>query len=54
MPYIFLTTSGNRKNVVEAYDQSVQGYFVKPLTKGDAKKSIAAILEYWKSSMSPY
>ncbi|HEX8269808.1 MAG TPA: response regulator [Flavobacterium sp.] len=54
VPYLFFTTSASQKSVVEAYDQSVQGFFVKPSTMEASRKSVAAIIEYWKLSMSPY
>jgi CheY-like chemotaxis protein len=30
IPYLFFTTSANKKSVIDAYTMSVQGFFVKP------------------------
>ena len=52
IPYVFFTTSANRKNIVDAYEQSVYGFFVKPASIPDFEKVIRNIVEYWKSNVS--
>ncbi len=53
IPYLFFTTSGEQKYVVDAYSKSVQGFFVKPNTFEKLKRTIKIIVEYWLECESP-
>jgi len=53
IPYLFFTTSGEQKHVVDAYSKSVQGFFVKPNTFEKLKRTIKIIVEYWLECESP-
>ena len=53
IPYLFFTTSAEQKMVVNAYSQSIQGFFVKPFTFVDLKRVLGNIIEYWKDCHSP-
>jgi len=53
IPYLFFTTSANKKSVSEAYATSVQGFFIKPMDFGKLKNTIRKIVEYWQECYSP-
>jgi CheY-like chemotaxis protein len=53
IPFIFLTTSGDKKAVEEAYDLQVQGFFVKEITYEGINKQLRGIVDYWKSCRHP-
>lgn len=53
IPYIFLTTSGYNREVVEkAYKLSVQGYFQKPNSAKHLKVMIKTWVSYWKNAIT--
>ncbi|WP_289024155.1 response regulator [uncultured Salegentibacter sp.] len=47
IPTVILTTSNNRKDVLECYRIGVSGYIIKPLKYDDYVTKIKAVLEYW-------
>jgi CheY-like chemotaxis protein len=47
IPAIILTTSNNRKDVMECYRIGIAGYLLKPLKYDDYVDSIKKLLEYW-------
>jgi CheY-like chemotaxis protein len=53
IPYLFFSTSGAQKHVVDAYSRSVQGFFVKPSNYEKLKNTIRKIVEYWQECVSP-
>ena len=53
IPYLFFSTAINQKAVIEAYSQSVQGFFVKPNSMAELEKTISAIMEYWRRCAAP-
>ena len=53
IPYLFFSTALNQKSVIEAYSQSVQGFFVKQSTMAELEKTISAIMEYWRRCAAP-
>jgi CheY-like chemotaxis protein len=53
IPFIFFTTTANKTFVLEAYYNSVQGFFQKPNSFGDLERTIKLIIDYWKESISP-
>ena len=53
IPYLFFTTSADKKSVVKAYAMSVQGFFVKPNTMQDLENLIRKIVEYWQECIAP-
>ncbi|WP_417354694.1 response regulator [Flavobacterium sp.] len=51
IPFIFLTTArDNEKFLRKAYELSIQGYFVKPISYPAYKKLINDIITYWKNA----
>ncbi|HTE33926.1 MAG TPA: response regulator [Chryseolinea sp.] len=53
IPYIFFTTAATKEAVVNAYSFSAQGFFKKPVSYGELKLCIKAIVDYWKLCYSP-
>jgi CheY-like chemotaxis protein len=53
IPFIFFTTTANKKSVLEAYYKSVQGFFQKPNTLEELENKIKIIIEYWKECIAP-
>jgi CheY-like chemotaxis protein len=47
IPSIILTTSNNRKDVLECYRIGIAGYVLKPLKYDDYVSRIKALIEYW-------
>ena len=47
IPAIILTTSNNRKDVMECYRIGIAGYLLKPLKYDDYVDRIKKLLEYW-------
>lgn len=53
IPYLFFSTALNQKAVIDAYSQSVQGFFVKQNSMLELEKTISAIMEYWRRCAAP-
>lgn len=53
IPYLFFSTAANQKHVIDAYSQSVQGFFVKQSSMAEIKKTISVIIEYWRRCAAP-
>ncbi|HYC87526.1 MAG TPA: response regulator [Chryseosolibacter sp.] len=53
IPYLFFSTAVSQKSVIDAYSQSVQGFFVKPNSASELRKTISAIMEYWRRCAAP-
>jgi CheY-like chemotaxis protein len=53
IPYLFFSTAVDQKAVINAYSQSVQGFFVKPNSMSELEKTISAIMEYWRRCAAP-
>lgn len=47
IPSIILTTSNNRKDVMECYRIGIAGYLLKPLKYDDYVDRIKKLIEYW-------
>ena len=53
IPYLFFSTAANQKAVIDAYSQSVQGFFIKPNSMAELEKTISLIIEYWRRCAAP-
>jgi CheY-like chemotaxis protein len=53
IPFIFLSTAARQKEVEEAYDLTVQGFFVKASQLAEMEKSLELILKYWLKCKHP-
>lgn len=48
IPFVFFSTSSDEYAVKQAYDLTVQGYFVKPYSIPDIKATLKLIIDYWE------
>ena len=53
IPFVFLSTAARQKEVEEAYDLTVQGFFVKASQLTEMEKSLELILNYWLKCKHP-
>jgi len=53
IPYLFFSTASSQKAVIDAYSQSVQGFFVKPNSMDELEDTIRTIMEYWRRCAAP-
>ena len=53
IPYLFFSTAVNQKSVIDAYSQSVQGFFVKQNSMNELEKTVTVIMEYWRRCAAP-
>ena len=53
IPYLFFTTTSTQKAVIDAYSQSVQGFFVKANSVEKLERTIKRIVEYWQECEAP-
>ena len=53
IPYLFFSTTSEQQFIIDAYSKSVQGFFIKPRTYDDLRKTLKTIIEYWKTCVSP-
>ena len=47
IPIIILTTSNNKKDVLECYKIGVSGYIIKPLKYNDYVTKVEKVISYW-------
>ena len=48
LPVFAFTTSNEDSDKIEAYNLNVSGYIIKPVEPDSFKKTMIALLEYWK------
>ncbi|HEY0656332.1 MAG TPA: response regulator [Chryseosolibacter sp.] len=53
IPFVFFTTAASKPQVVEAYNLTVQGFFIKESTFDETEKVLRLIFEYWKKCRHP-
>lgn len=53
IPYLFFSTAADQRSVIDAYSQSVQGFFVKQNSLTELEKTITVIMEYWRRCAAP-
>jgi DNA-binding NarL/FixJ family response regulator len=53
VPFIFWTTQASEMQIVQAYDLSIHGLFIKDSDYNEFKKSFTTIITYWKKSKMP-
>ena len=54
IPFVFFSTSADKKSVDTAYkEMTVQGFFQKPFSYEDLKKTLRLIIDYWKECKHP-
>lgn len=54
VPFIFLTTSDEKKTIDDAYRiTNLQGYFKKGTSMQEIRRKLKCILDYWKEALHP-
>jgi CheY-like chemotaxis protein len=53
IPFIFYSTSGDKQTVSKAFEEQVQGYFIKDFSVNDIKENLKLILTYWQKCRHP-
>ena len=53
IPFIFYSTSGNKTIVEKAFEQNIQGFFIKENNLADIRRSFEMIFNYWQKSLQP-
>lgn len=53
IPYLFFTTSAEKKAVIEAYSMSAQGFFIKQSSMSELQETLRIIIVYLKLCYSP-
>lgn len=53
IPYLFFSTNAEQAHVIEAYSQSIQGFFIKPSSYEHLKQTLKLIVDYWLKCVSP-
>jgi CheY-like chemotaxis protein len=49
IPFIFISTSADQFAIKQAYNLTVQGYFVKQHSIPEIKKMVKLIIDYWEN-----
>lgn len=53
IPFVFLSTTAQPREVQVAYDLTVQGFFLKAMTFPEMQKACKLILDYWHHCIHP-
>lgn len=53
IPFVFIATSDMQKEVNEAYELTIQGYFKKPSSPEELKTLLGNVITYWSLCRHP-
>jgi CheY-like chemotaxis protein len=53
IPFVFFTTAASEHQIKEAYDLTVQGFFIKESSFIETEKTFRLILDYWERCKHP-
>jgi CheY-like chemotaxis protein len=53
IPFVFFTTAASKTQIQEAYDLTVQGFFLKESSFIETERTFRLILEYWDKCRHP-
>jgi CheY-like chemotaxis protein len=53
IPFVFFSTSSRPKEILQAYEMMVQGYFIKSNDFENLKALLKVIIDYWKVCRHP-
>lgn len=53
IPFIFISNLARRKDILEAYEYRVQGFFEKPATLKEQAEMLEKIIRYWIDCRHP-
>jgi CheY-like chemotaxis protein len=53
IPFVFFTTAASAQQIRQAYDLTVQGFFIKESSFIETERTFKLILDYWDKSKHP-
>jgi CheY-like chemotaxis protein len=53
IPFVFFSTAASPEQIKEAYNLTVQGFFLKEATFDELEETLGMILAYWKKCKHP-
>lgn len=53
IPFVFFTTAASARQIREAYDLTVQGFFLKESSFIETEKTFRLVLDYWDKCKHP-
>jgi DNA-binding NarL/FixJ family response regulator len=53
VPFIFWSTTASEQQIVQAYNLSVHGFFIKGTSMEELKATFINIISYWRRSKMP-
>jgi CheY-like chemotaxis protein len=53
IPFVFFTTAASKHQIEEAYDLTVQGFFLKERSFIETEKTFKLVLDYWDKCKHP-
>jgi CheY-like chemotaxis protein len=53
IPFVILSTAANHNEIINAYNHSVQGYFLKGQTYDTLYDAMTRITQYWATCLHP-
>ena len=53
IPFVFFSTAASKAQIVQAYDLTVQGFFIKESSFAQIEKTFKLILDYWDKCRHP-
>jgi CheY-like chemotaxis protein len=53
IPFVFFSTAASREQIRQAYDLTVQGFFLKEQNFTESESTLKLILDYWKLCKHP-
>jgi CheY-like chemotaxis protein len=53
IPFVYMSTAARKSDVEQAYDLTVQGFFVKEAQLSEMEKTLSLILGYWLRCKHP-
>ena len=54
IPFIFLSTSGEKRYVLKAYEFCAQGFFQKPSEIGELRAMLKMTFDFWAKCLHPH
>ena len=53
IPFVFFTTAASKQQLQQAYDLTVQGFFLKESSFIETEKTFRLIIDYWRKCKHP-
>lgn len=54
IPFVFLSTSGDKRYVIKAFELSAQGFFQKPSEIGELNSILKLTFDFWAKCLHPH